>query len=233
MIFWPSRHWLSSAYDHATPRRSPTGPTRSCGPRGRGAAGHPEAATIDGVTCYPSLGAARAGGRRLSWSAGADGKARPGAAAAGIGRVWMQQGAASEAAKFCRENGIRIHGECILMFAEPLAGRHRWPTGGCGACSASCRSERGPTDTGRRRRIARPQGVRQRGLQGVEGEGLPAAAGQPAHGDIRRGALLSQPQGAARTAGRRADHGRAGAGRRGGARCGRGRHQARLDAAGG
>jgi predicted CoA-binding protein len=49
------------------------------------------------------------------------------AAAAGIRRVWMQQGAESEAAiRFCAENGISaVHGECILMFAEPAAFYHR------------------------------------------------------------------------------------------------------------
>lgn len=50
------------------------------------------------------------------------------AAAAGIGRVWLQQGAESPAAvRFCRENGMQVvHGECILMFAEPVNSFHRW-----------------------------------------------------------------------------------------------------------
>ena len=44
----------------------------------------------------------------------------------GINRVWMQQGAESaEAVRFCEENGIdAIHGECIMMFAQPT-GIHR------------------------------------------------------------------------------------------------------------
>jgi uncharacterized protein len=43
------------------------------------------------------------------------------AAGAGIRRVWMQQGAESEAAlRFCREHGIEaVSRECILMFAQP------------------------------------------------------------------------------------------------------------------
>jgi predicted CoA-binding protein len=43
-------------------------------------------------------------------------------ASSGIQRVWMQRGAASEKAiRFCEENGIQVvHGECILMYAEPL-----------------------------------------------------------------------------------------------------------------
>ncbi|MGD9489728.1 MAG: CoA-binding protein [Calditrichaceae bacterium] len=53
------------------------------------------------------------------------------AADAGIRKVWMQQGAESdEAVRFCNEHGIMcIHGECILMFANPSGfphGAHRW-----------------------------------------------------------------------------------------------------------
>jgi len=48
------------------------------------------------------------------------------AAQVGIRRVWMQQGAESQAAiRFCEERDISaVHGECILMFAKP-AGLHR------------------------------------------------------------------------------------------------------------
>jgi len=48
-------------------------------------------------------------------------------AAAGIARVWLQQGSESEAAlEFCRENGIEaIHGECILMFVPSTGFVHR------------------------------------------------------------------------------------------------------------
>ena len=49
------------------------------------------------------------------------------AAAAGIRRAWMQQGSESESAiRLCEENGVSVvHGECILMFAEPAAFYHR------------------------------------------------------------------------------------------------------------
>jgi hypothetical protein len=49
------------------------------------------------------------------------------AAAAGIRRIWLQQGAESkEAIDFCKENGIDVtHGHCILMFAEPTGFPHR------------------------------------------------------------------------------------------------------------
>lgn len=46
--------------------------------------------------------------------------------AAGIKRVWMQQGAESEAAiRFCKDHGMsEVHGECILMFSEPVRSYH-------------------------------------------------------------------------------------------------------------
>jgi len=55
------------------------------------------------------------------------------AAAAGIRRVWMQQGAESDAAiHLCQENGIaEVHGECIMMFAGKnfFHKPHRWVWG--------------------------------------------------------------------------------------------------------
>jgi predicted CoA-binding protein len=49
------------------------------------------------------------------------------AAEAGIRRVWMQQGAESQAAvQFCQANGITVvHGECIMMFARDAGFGHR------------------------------------------------------------------------------------------------------------
>ena len=48
------------------------------------------------------------------------------ASAAGIKRVWMQQGSESEASiQFCKEHGMsEVHGECILMFTEPVRSIH-------------------------------------------------------------------------------------------------------------
>jgi predicted CoA-binding protein len=56
------------------------------------------------------------------------------AADAGIKKLWLQQGAESdEAIRICGEHGIDVlHGECILMFAEPTAlihRLHRWING--------------------------------------------------------------------------------------------------------
>jgi predicted CoA-binding protein len=49
------------------------------------------------------------------------------AIAAGISRVWLQQGAESKVAiALCKDNGIDvIYGHCILMFASPTAFVHR------------------------------------------------------------------------------------------------------------
>lgn len=49
----------------------------------------------------------------------------------GVKNIWMQQGSESEKAiEFCNKNEINvIHGECILMFAEPVKSIHsfhRW-----------------------------------------------------------------------------------------------------------
>jgi predicted CoA-binding protein len=94
---------------------------------------HPVAEIIEGEKCYPSL-------RQLPEAVGGvvaivpptqTEKVVREAAAAGIKRVWMQQGAASpDAIRFCQESGIsEIHGECILMFASPVKSVHnvhRW-----------------------------------------------------------------------------------------------------------
>jgi hypothetical protein len=97
---------------------------------------NPHMETFDGETCYPSLGAlpeAPGGALIMVAPAQAEGVVKD-AAAAGIKRVWMQQGAESAAAiKFCQENGIsEVHGECILMFAHPQKfyhKPHRWVWG--------------------------------------------------------------------------------------------------------
>ncbi len=90
---------------------------------------NPNAETIEGGPCYPSLSALPepVDGVLVVVPPGETEKVVREAAAAGIKRVWMQQGAESpEAIRFCRENGIEVvHGECILMFTEPSAFFHR------------------------------------------------------------------------------------------------------------
>ncbi len=90
---------------------------------------HPEAETIAGEPCARSLQdiASRVGGVILvTPPAATTGLVRE-AAAAGIRRIWMQQGAASpEAIEFCAQQGLAaVHGECILMFADPATWFHR------------------------------------------------------------------------------------------------------------
>jgi predicted CoA-binding protein len=47
---------------------------------------------------------------------------------AGIKHIWIQQGAESkEAIDFCKDKQMNvIHGECILMFAEPIGSFHKF-----------------------------------------------------------------------------------------------------------
>jgi len=94
---------------------------------------HPDAETIDGARCYPSLAALpeAVGGVVVCVPPAQTEQVVREAAQAGIRRVWMQQGAESPAAiQFCAENGLsEVHGECIMMFAEKVSfphSIHRW-----------------------------------------------------------------------------------------------------------
>ncbi len=97
---------------------------------------NPNTQTVEGERCYPSLGALPepVEGVLIVVPPAETEKVVLEAAAAGIKRVWMQQGAESpEAVRFCKENGIEaVHGECILMFTEHGAffhRAHRWVWG--------------------------------------------------------------------------------------------------------
>lgn len=84
---------------------------------------HPEASEIDGVRCYPSLAdlSAEVGGLVLVVPPAQTERLVREAADAGIGRVWMQPGAESDAAiRYCEQHGIDVvHGECIMMLTRP------------------------------------------------------------------------------------------------------------------
>jgi len=90
---------------------------------------HPEAETIEGARCWPSLAALPkpVDGVVVVVPPAQTAAVVRDARAVGIPRVWMQQGAESaEAIAFCEEHGIPVvHHECILMFAEPLGWFHR------------------------------------------------------------------------------------------------------------
>jgi len=89
----------------------------------------PGAEEVEGHRCYPSLAAVadRVDGAVLVVPPSETEKVVREAAAAGVRRIWMQQGAESEeAVRFCRERGIDVvHGECSLMFADPAGFVHR------------------------------------------------------------------------------------------------------------
>jgi uncharacterized protein len=90
---------------------------------------NPQAETIEGDRCYANLAALpeEVGGVVVVVPSNQVEQVVRDVAAAGIKRVWMQQGADSpEAVKFCEENGItEVHGECILMFAGNVESVHR------------------------------------------------------------------------------------------------------------
>ena len=90
---------------------------------------HPEAEVVEGDRCYPDFASLPepVGGALIVVPPEQTERVVRAAAEAGIRRLWLQQGAQSPAAiRFCEENGITaVHGECILMFAEPTHIFHR------------------------------------------------------------------------------------------------------------
>lgn len=90
---------------------------------------HPEASTVECDPCYTSLAALPepVDGIFVCLPPDQTEQVVRDAAQAGITRVWLQQGAASEAAiRFCEDRNMSVvHGECILMFAKPLKLGHR------------------------------------------------------------------------------------------------------------
>lgn len=90
---------------------------------------NPNANAIDGNLCYPDVRRLpeKVDGIVLVIPPGQTEQVVAEVAEAGIKRVWMQQGAESDAAiGFCEERGISVvHGECIMMFATPAAFPHR------------------------------------------------------------------------------------------------------------
>lgn len=100
---------------------------------------HPEADRIADAPCAHSLAevAAQVGGVVLVTPPAQTAKLVEEAAACGVRRVWLQQGAESdEAIAACERLGLAVvHHECILMFAEPTAWfhrAHRWARGAFG-----------------------------------------------------------------------------------------------------
>jgi predicted CoA-binding protein len=94
---------------------------------------NPNASTIGGETCYPSIAALpeKVDVVLVVTPPSQSEKIVREAAAQGISRVWVQLGAQSDAAfAACAEHTMTaVCGKCILMFAEPvnsIHGVHRW-----------------------------------------------------------------------------------------------------------
>jgi uncharacterized protein len=91
---------------------------------------HPKANEIDQHQCYPSLSKlpGQVGGLIVVLQPEETQKIVREAKEMGIKKIWMQQGSESnEAIAYCNEHGLSvIHGECILMFAEPAGAMHRF-----------------------------------------------------------------------------------------------------------
>jgi predicted CoA-binding protein len=94
---------------------------------------HPVAETVEGDRCYPDFQSLpeRVGGVVLCIPPMQTEEVLKHVFEAGIKRVWMQQGSESYAAlRYCEKMGINaVHGQCILMFSEPVTafhGFHRW-----------------------------------------------------------------------------------------------------------
>ncbi|MCP5104255.1 MAG: CoA-binding protein [bacterium] len=86
--------------------------------------------TIEGEKCYPDLKSLPepVDGAVIVVPPAETEKVVKDAAEAGISRVWIQQGAHSDAAvAFCKKNNIAVVSkECILMFADPTAHIHKF-----------------------------------------------------------------------------------------------------------
>ncbi|MCL4806439.1 MAG: CoA-binding protein [Thermoanaerobaculia bacterium] len=94
---------------------------------------HPEAPQLEGVRCARDLEAAagRVDGLVVVTPPAQAVKLVGEAAAAGIRRVWLQQGAGSaEAVRIAGERGVSlVHGQCLLMFLPGIGGLHRFHRG--------------------------------------------------------------------------------------------------------
>lgn len=91
---------------------------------------NPNANKIKGEPCYRNLSAVpdSLDGVILNVKPAESEKVLHDVVKSGISRVWLQQGAESDAAiQFCEQNNIQVvHHECILMFAEPVGLGHRF-----------------------------------------------------------------------------------------------------------
>jgi uncharacterized protein len=82
---------------------------------------HPEAETLEGDPAYKDFASLpeKVGGVVVIVKPAQTEQVVREVAAAGITRIWMQQGSESTAAiQFCKDNNLsEVHGECIMMYA--------------------------------------------------------------------------------------------------------------------
>jgi predicted CoA-binding protein len=90
---------------------------------------NPNAQTIEGDPCYPSLKALpeKVGGLVVATQPAVSEQLVREAAELGIRNIWLQQGSESHTAvQFCQEHGMNVvTGECILMYQPNPAFPHR------------------------------------------------------------------------------------------------------------
>lgn len=89
---------------------------------------HPNMDRVSGDNCYKSLKELpeAVDGVLITIAPDKTAQAVREAYEAGIKNIWIQQGSdTAEAIKFCQEKDLNcVHGECILMFAEPVGFPH-------------------------------------------------------------------------------------------------------------
>ena len=90
---------------------------------------NPKLEFAEGDKCYPNLSSVpeKLDGAIINVSPPEAVNVIKDATAAGINRIWLQQGSQSdEALEFCEYNNIDcVSNECIIMFTEPLGFMHR------------------------------------------------------------------------------------------------------------
>jgi hypothetical protein len=90
---------------------------------------NPHAETVDGDVCYASLKELpeTVGGVLIVVPPKETERVIHEAVDTGVRWIWMQRGAESEEAiRLCEDHGLNVvHGQCILMFAEPSGVPHR------------------------------------------------------------------------------------------------------------
>lgn len=91
---------------------------------------HPEAKEINGEPCYPSLAAVdgKIDGVLICVQPRQAAQALRDSVAAGIKKIWIQQGADSpEVRAAAKELDVDpVTGKCILMYAEPVTSLHKF-----------------------------------------------------------------------------------------------------------